>query len=187
MKKFEELLDEVLREDGRVEPRLGIERRVLARVSAGTSRVAAWKRWWWVPASAACLSLMFVMERGPKPPIDPHVTDAKIVDLPSPSVVVPAEVGLRVETRAVPVTTVRRKAHAGGMRGTEVEKVRLPKMETFPAPIVSSEWTHELDVLRSDRTAEAFMELQRKQDEPIRIAAIEIAPLQTEGAAGQDQ
>ena len=56
MKEFEELLEEVLREDGRIESRLGIERRVLARVRAESSR-KRWPRLWWVPAGA-CVGMV---------------------------------------------------------------------------------------------------------------------------------
>src|ERR1700722_3546284 len=65
MKEFDELLDEVLQEDLGVEPRLGMERRVLAGVHAESSRERG-PRMWWVPVGACVgmvLAVVFMQHR----------------------------------------------------------------------------------------------------------------------------
>ena len=52
MKEFDELLDEVLREDGQAMPRPGLETRVMARLRADERPAAGWLKARWLRAGA---------------------------------------------------------------------------------------------------------------------------------------
>ena len=52
MKDFDELLDEVLREEGQAMPRPGLERRVMARLRSDERPFAGWLRSRWLTAGA---------------------------------------------------------------------------------------------------------------------------------------
>ena len=57
------------------------------------------------------------------------------------------------------------------------DEAALPKLDVFPSPVVTEEDRATAAALRLTEAAEAMASLQKEQREPIRIAAIEIAPL----------
>ena len=63
----------------------------------------------------------------------------------------------------------------------------LPKLDVFPSPapvdmfprpVTADEGERQLTELRSKKVVEALAALHQEQNEPLQIAAIEIAPLQ---------
>ncbi len=76
------------------------------------------------------------------------------------------------------------------------ETTPLPKLDVFPTPaevdmfprpVKATAEESQLAALRSEKVVEAIAALHQEQSEPIRIAAIEIAPLQTDGDSGRDR
>jgi len=89
---------------------------------------------------------------------------------PSPDAVSP---GARAERAAA-----SRRSGASGKQAVQAEEAALPKLDVFPSPVVTEEDRATAAALRLTEAAEAMASLQKEQREPIRIAAIEIAPLQ---------
>ena len=189
MKEFEELLDEVLREDSQVEPRLGMERRVLAGMHAESSR-KRWLRMWWVPAGACVgmvLGAVLMTQHRPwsvNSRID-RVTDAGLHP-------VVGDVGKAAVAKDVPLhhemkSGAGRSSTLSTKRAEEIADARLPKMETFPAVAQSGGFLPEptsargakelREVLDSPQVAKALQSLKEEQERPLEVSAIEIQPL----------
>jgi hypothetical protein len=189
MKDFDELLDEVLREDSQVEPRLGMERRVLAVVRTKSSR-KRWPRVWWVPAGVCAgmvLGVVLMMQyrlHESAGSVATVVMDGRThpsVGYESPMATVkdaPVRHEMKRSTRgsALPVE-----------RTEEVAEDRLPKMDTFPAvtqrggfwsePTSGSGAKELREVVDSPQVAEALQGLKKEQERPLVVSAIEIKPL----------
>ena len=188
MKEFDELLDEVLQEDSQVEPRLGMERRVLAVVRTESSR-KLWPRVWWIPAGACVgmvLAVVFMQHR-------PHGSagSAATVVTNGGGHAFVGNAGGIVVVKDVPVRHEMKRAVRGSglpvKRTEEVAENRLPKMETFPAVAQSGGFLPETmndsgakelrKVVDSPQVAEALQGLKDEQEKPLVVSAIEIQPL----------
>jgi hypothetical protein len=186
---FDALMDEVLREDAQVEPRPGMERRVMSRVEGEGRLSRPQNRWWgWllVPA-AACVGIAaavwYVSDGG----VSQHDRIALRVSPPALTVPVletPKIVSARPDVRVSPAGQVDR----GGKR-VRAASEKEPKLETFPAVSQKGDisgWLGSSDggklaaIAReaSPETVAAYQQLRSAQNEPIDIAAIEIKPLQ---------
>lgn len=182
MKDFDELLDEVLREDVAANPRDGLETRVMARIRGEGQSRNRWRSWMLVPA-AACLGVVvavwYVAGRG----------------APQPEVVVSRA------SANVSSAQLRQKAESSGESGRALRDAHfsrdsaaakmgppadLPKREMFPSPAPVDAFPAPIGVeeaqtaareLRSAKAIEALLDLRREQAEPVRVAAIQIAPL----------
>ncbi|HEV2711188.1 MAG TPA: hypothetical protein VGU67_13320 [Edaphobacter sp.] len=200
MKDFDELLDGVLREDATVQPRTGLDARVIARVridgrkhrSGFGSRNLLWAC---SIAMFVCVamasSIWYVSDRGLPQPV-------KVASrVPAPILNAPA-----VETPKLVVArhNVRLSQGEGGQHlrlppvGSANEKPEHapedePRLETFPAVSQKGDvtgWFGTSDgeklaaIARraSPETVAAYQQLRSAQKEPIDIAAIEIKPLQ---------
>jgi len=201
--RFEELLDKVLREENAVEPRAGLERRVMARV--GERSAAASRRWmftaWAGGLGVAAVVLVVLLPGRPKARVVGH--DGLAVSNPAAASL---GHGLPSGAKALPAPTIYGTAEAvplskagsrpGAARRVSAEmgatsrwaeasrkhavedEAALPKLDVFPSPVVTEEDRATAAALRLTEAAEAMASLQKEQREPIRIAAIEIAPLQ---------
>lgn len=198
MKGFDELLDEVLREDGQAMPRPGLETRVMARLRADERPAAGWLKARWLTAgamaAAACV-VAAVLWVAPRNGSAPQVQRPVVVTKPEanrPHLSTPQ--AKLAGTHSSDDKTVARRGHPIGtlskMRRSPVvaQQSRLPKLETFPAVTQKGEaagWLGGSDaklatVVRemSPQTLKALQELQESQSRPLTIAAIEIKPLQ---------
>jgi hypothetical protein len=202
MSDFDELLDQVLKEDARVEPRLGFEQRILAGLRVEASR-KGWRRIWWVPAGvfaglAVAVALMVqhwgsVSHSAAKQGVNLGVPQAGRASLPTPE-----KVRKVFETETLgsdhhsgppllPRAGAGRRAGPQMTQSEEVGESRLPKMETFPAvaqsggfltePVTSGEVKALREAADSPLVAQALQELKAEQERPLEVSAIEIEPL----------
>ncbi|HZY63605.1 MAG TPA: hypothetical protein VFE38_13880 [Edaphobacter sp.] len=207
MKNFDELLDEVLREDGKVMPRPGLETRVMARLRADER--PAWRGWMsgaMVAAACVMAAVVWIAPRnGPAPKVEDHVASTEQSSQPEPgrSARVSRDIPFASwqGTHLSDDKTVAKVGHPAAVeRAAEAApKVRrslvvaqqnpLPKLATFPAVTQKGDamgwWSSDdggklaaLAKESSPATVAAFQELRSVQDRPIDIAAIEIKPLQ---------
>jgi hypothetical protein len=195
MKEFDELLDGVLQEDGRVEPQPGLERRIQVRVQAEMTRVSGWSRWWrfgLVPLVTCVVVVITVHHRSghetvPAPVVASASKIAASDDAGS------AKSAEQLSNASLSYRTNRTKEealrvhHQTAAVEESVREIRLPKMETFPAVTQRGGFLpepgndRERDGLRavadSSQVAQAFLELKVKQEKPLEVSAIEIKPL----------
>lgn len=191
MKDFDELLDEVLREDGQAMSRPGLETRVMARLRSDER--PAW-RWWiaGVMAAAACAvaGMVWVAPRDVRGPKHTVIVAEKS-----------SQRELGGSGRALRDAHLRRDESAPKMGHPVVaerkarrslivaQRKRLPKLETFPAVTQKGEaasWLGEGGDSKlvaaakemSPLAVKAYQELREAQDQPLNIVAIEIKPLQ---------
>jgi hypothetical protein len=145
--RMDKLLSEALKNYSAVEPRLGLETRVLARLQAEREKSPSGAGWWWVAVATAAAALAMVgflivrparvsivsipvevmkripTTRGTTPPVEAHETHkAK-----------PTRVG-RAHTGDI---TPRREG--GQKREAEQREATLPKLDQFPSPRPLSE------------------------------------------------
>jgi hypothetical protein len=204
MKRFDELLDGVLREDAAVQPRGGFEARVMARVKENAGQSIGQRRWlrrgWILVPVAACLGVILLIqhssfELGNDHPANISVAHRNSVVQPEIAVVKQSR-EMEMEAVSVPKAVMPGGAHRIMKRNTEIGTFPMPKLEMFPVPaavdmfprpVKASERESQLAALRSEKVAEAWVKLQQEQNEPIRIAAIEIAPIQLDADTGRDQ
>lgn len=182
---FDKLLDEVLKEDARVEPRVGMERRILESVRSEKRQPVRW----WIPAAAsaaAVLAAILLMLHGSGRPdlviVDgPGVPHPSLHDATNATGVKEPEVRRREEhaetTRAVRRVTPKKTQPA------EVAEKRLPKLDTFPAVTQKGSLQAGLQSANapnpqpSEAVAQALLELKAEQERPLQVDAIEIKPL----------
>ena len=199
---FDALMDEVLREDAQVEPRPGMERRILAGMQVEVSRTAVPRRWlrlWWMPAGACLgvvlgLSLIPVVQHGRRERVDSRaaagasVTDARSIAGDAEGRAERREMPLYQERKPGGVSRVAKRGSALRVERTgEVAETRLPKMETFPAvaqrggflpePASGSGAKELREAVDSPQVAQALQGLKAEQERPLQVSAIEIKPL----------
>jgi len=188
---FDKLLDEMLKEEARIEPRIGIERRVLERVRMEEAARLGWRRrWWFAPATVAgCLLVVIAtnhrfQNRGgsvasatrpaPSPveitKVNVPINSQKTTESKS------AQTSLRTKRWELPVDGIR------VARERELVKdQRLPKMDTFPAVTEKASlagWRSDVtSPVPSPEAAQALLELKAQQASPLQVDAIEIQPL----------
>jgi hypothetical protein len=185
MKDFDDLLAEVLKDDA-VEPRIGMERRILARIREDGRRGFEWQRMGWFAAAslAACVLVAAVVQLRP----GGRASDAAG---PPQTAAVPSTAARTDPTSErpgpSPVKTIHRdgradrgvaNVHREAVRSEslQAEEERLPKLDTFPAVTQKDG----LAATASPAVAQAMQELKAEQERPIVVAAIEIKPLEQE-------
>jgi hypothetical protein len=196
MKDFDELLKGVLREDAAAQPRPGLESRVMARVQTDGQRRPRWRFVTWGAVAAAlpvCIVALLVWPRS-APPVQ-HVKEVSAIKEASAisGSAVPKRVAVKLQ-RNQPQRVAQARISVRRESRHEVES--LPKLDVFPTPaevdmfpkvVQANGGDRQLVALTSKKVADALAALQHEQNEPIRIAAIEIAPLQTDGNSEQDR
>jgi len=168
---IDRLLEDALSTYSSREPRPGLEQRVLSRVhSAGAARKFAFPVWATAVPVAACLLLtaIFWIHGSAQPQ---RSTVART------TAGLPATAALRGQTeppRIVVRPRMSKRTKAAGLP-------RLPEFPT-PEPITAEERTLLTLVARAPGEArQAFMEMQQRSTESIRIDEIKIQPLQSDG------
>jgi hypothetical protein len=182
MSNFDDLLDDVLREETRTAPRSGMEQRILARVREERARGSYLPRMgWMVGASlAACLVVAIAVHPWQRGMHDAPLPSAQAVRIPS------ATASMRPQVEASDVSPTkdtsprprRRKVvsvRAATVRPAEMRDGRdpSPKLDTFPAVTQRSGPL----MVSSPMMAEAIRELKTEQEQPLTVAEIEIKPL----------
>lgn len=171
--ELDRMIDGALASYSGAEPLAGLEERVLNRVRVAEAERPRLRLWRWVLVGSVLAALVVVAivlrtQRNPAP---------KTNDI------------ARVETLAPLVQTPAREAPRVAPTRRGVGKVfqpkRLPKLEQFPAPapLTAEERALLAFVERSPKDAQqAFADLQKRTNERIEIEAIQIPPLQIDGA-----
>lgn len=180
MKDFDELLEDVLRQQSNGELRHGMEQRILARVRQQEMRRSLWPHVIWLAGTplAACLIAAIAIHPWRQSAHD-TVLSPRVAVTPSPN---------RTLTEAAPVVSPasaapRRPhgkrvvvlAHTGEARPklAQARQEPLPKLDTFPAVTQKSGPL----TVSSPAVAQAMQELKTEQERPLVVAAIEIEPL----------
>ena len=154
---LEERLDAALRQYGDIEPRLGLEGRILARVQAERNRLIfrPWRRW---PASVATLfvvvtGLVFLIMWKPTRPV-PRVTRSAAVSAARsqpPNLV------------SQPSTPVRSPLTRKVRQKPMVAAFAEPRLDQFPSPMPLSEQEEMLVRYVQERPHEAMMVARARQ------------------------
>jgi len=189
MRDFDELLDEVLKKEAGVEPRVGMEQRVLVRVRAEeTGRIGWGRRWLFAPAlvSGGLLVAVAVNHRFSRR----DRFEAPVLRAVAPPVVTMQE-SVQSDSQEVPELKgaqspphTRRKQTPlqTASANANLEQAReegLPKMDTFPAVTQKGSllagWKS--DDVQSSEATQALLQLKAEQERPLQVNEIEIQPL----------
>jgi hypothetical protein len=131
--RVDDLLDEALKNYGSVEPRTGLEQRVLARLRAEREDLVRRWRWWPVAAVAAASVLAVGVLLREEPVSRPTTTTSATA--PSPA---REEAALGGSTRKAARTGHRWKGHTGNSpivaSAATAKNNMIPKREQFPSP-----------------------------------------------------
>jgi hypothetical protein len=178
---FDGILDDVLEKDTLVEPRPGMEQRVLARVREERTAVVRMRGWWFGAAAslAACLVIAVAVHHwsgtrdiSPVPGAQAVVEPPSAMASSTHAVVSPPEAKRApLHREAVRRSSSVRAVPADGVK--QVREERLPKMDTFPAVTQRDVST----LARSPEAIEALQNLKAEQERPVQISAIVIQPL----------
>jgi hypothetical protein len=182
------LIDSALSTYGDPGPDSGLDQRVLARISSAhaSARVAPAQRRRWLPwaiglPAAAGLLLFFLFLAGPKTANPPtSVAEGMAQTQQVPNITAPAE-PLPV-LRQEPVPLIRHVLFRPPSRpGKQANRsAALPKLDIFPTPqpLTPAEQALVVFALRAPESErQSFIEAQKQAEAPLRIAAIEIPPL----------
>jgi hypothetical protein len=143
-----------------VEPREGLEQRILANLRARPT-TRPWWRWIWVPAALAAAVLLILglrVMRRPEPVGNPAIaTPAPIAPVPSP------------KQPEAPAAMAKHRAPRGSSPRTRtvaaIAAPPLPRRETFPSPTpLTAEERMMLTLVRHNRT-EAVLVAQTQENE----------------------
>lgn len=172
-----EELDDLLHHEANTEPLHGFEERILLRVASHRDRRPLWM--WVVGAAVACAAGVVTWTlRSPKP----LEQKPAIASLPS-STTVDALGSLPMKPLPSPQLPSRhsRKIYSAPevVIATSVEE-KLPKLDVFPSPIEDTAEHRDVVALSDPRVVQAAADLKQRQEEPIEIAEIHIAPLPEE-------
>ena len=203
MKDFDELLDEVLREEGEAMPRPGLETRVMARLHSDERSARSWLKSRWLAAGAMAAAACVVAAVVWVAPQDVSTTKVKhpVVTESGESSRASRDAHLTLppsngqgshlsDDKAVARMGHLVVAEPKATRSLVVaQQKRQPKLETFPAVTQKGEaagWLEEGGDSKlvaaakemSPQALKALQELQESQSRPLTIAAIEIKPLQ---------
>ena len=169
---LDDLLDASLKRYSSVEPRPGLEERLLAGIRAEPPR-ALWPRWAWLPATAGVVALMVAgtlilsERREPAPAAQPL---ARTVGAPAPPAPAISPEGTRPAAPAEVAPRPSRRAPA--------LRVALPRSEHFPLPAPLSEEEHLLLRYVQVTPKEQLLARESSQPlEPLRIEPVVIQPL----------
>lgn len=133
-KRIDELLDAGLAGYSDVEPRVGLEDRILARLSGAGAEPerSAWLRWWpaWGLALAAAIALMVVISM-PKQgkPVEAVKETPKTISHVGPTVA-----PKQMATTVAPHVIHERRTHVALTRPAEGSPLAVAKQPVFPAP-----------------------------------------------------
>lgn len=184
--ELDRLIDSVLSTYGDPGPDSGLDQRVLARISSAraSARIAPATRRRWVPwavglPAAACLLLFFLA--GPKT-VHPPTSVAKGASHPQQLPIVTAHREAPPALRSKPVSSNRQLPISPRTRpGKQAMKtVALPKLDLFPTPqpLTPAEQALVAFALRAPESErKSFIAAQKQAEAPLRIAAIEIPPI----------
>ena len=133
-REVEQWLDAALGQYGKVEPRTGLESRVLANLQSDRTRIATRRRWWWaagaVPVAAAIVAAVW-FGKGSIPMIPPRTIETSTVTrrdnagVSRPSIH-PSQVDRRPQEPPPPRRAKR--------PNRDFAPVKAPKLEQFPSP-----------------------------------------------------
>ncbi len=164
---LDRLLDAAL--SNYAEPAPGLDRRVLARISAAD---APRRRFVWLwPAAIAAAALLLVVEPW-RSSLPPHTAPRATIAPP------PARAA--VEPPPAPRLAPPRLQHTAAPRAIAAP-APLPRLDIFPAPTPLSPQEQALARLIAQSSAKernTLIAAQQEADAPIRISAISIPPLQ---------
>lgn len=155
----------------------GLERRTLARIGAAPAPAhrLRWMAWAAVLTAAACLLLFMVLTHG-KPA---HAPGESAFNLP-PSQQAPKETARVAPQAAQPQSRLPHHGLPENAAGSSVAAA-LPKQQVFPTPRPLSPQERALAEFAAqapEAEHKSFVAAQRKADEPIAIADIQVAPIQ---------
>lgn len=179
---FDALLKTVLEEKIQVEPRPGMEQRILLHaIEEKRNDPAGMPKWWLAAATslAACFVIAVAMHRrfAAADNSSTHIAPATATRAPMAESRVQDAVTAR-EQKAVSLHSESLKSplHVHHIPRTfELQgRKELPKMETFPA--MASKDPENL-LAKSPQAIKALQDLKNKQENPLQISAIEIQPL----------
>jgi hypothetical protein len=182
MNEFDELLNEVLKQEVQGEPLTGLEQRVLNRVQQSSRERTTWLWGTGVTATAALMAAILVSAMDRTERSERALTGHPLAAVPQRIAPVQTaslmcEAGER-ESSPTPPRGVYASPRRHNLRRGAGEAA-LPKLETFPAR--TQQPRHERggwEVLPgSTQEIQALADLKQRQSEPIRIAEIEIKPL----------
>ncbi|NUQ27939.1 MAG: hypothetical protein HOQ35_05435 [Acidobacteriaceae bacterium] len=169
-------LDDLLRREANIEPLHGFEERILHRIVSQRRRRSWWG--WAVGAAAACAASLAIWTMRPPKPLEQKPVVA-IVQSPA------AGTPVSLPTKPLPSPSVlsrharKDRPAAEAVIATPVEE-KLPKLDVFPSSVEDTEQHSYAAALSDPRVAEAAADLKQRQEEPIEIAEIHIAPLPEE-------
>jgi hypothetical protein len=135
--RMDEWLDQALRQSGEVEPRSGLENRLLANLRSERVQRAVYHRWWWAAVALATVAVVIARWLGSRagvPTQVPDLANAPVARAPSPA--------LRTVVVTPPSTTIARKLHRTkpvGRNARATRKELTPKLAQFPSPKPLSE------------------------------------------------
>jgi hypothetical protein len=182
----DELLDAALRQYGSVEPRAGLEQRVLAGVRAGENEATArWWRWQWVTVAVAAVLMIALgvylavpRENAARPP-----EIANKPAMPQPGNIAPAMPPEPVPAAPVPPREVAEAPKALPRRAVVAAVIVAPahtKRDVFPAPAPISEQERVALHYAQRAPQEALLAAAAKANQPptsLHIEEIQVAPL----------
>ena len=169
---LDQLLDASLARYAQVEPRPGLEERLLAGVRAEPSR-PLWWRWAWLPATAGAVALIVVgalvlsERREPTPPASrvARTAEAPTAVAPSPAV--------KETVPGAPAKTTPRAT-----RPTPASLAALPRRQEFPSPSPLSEQEQLLlRYVQQTPKEEVLTAAARDPLQPLAIEPLVIPPL----------
>jgi len=180
--RMDDFLSQALKSYSAVEPRIGLETRVLVRLQAEQEKSPKWNWWWFVAAATAAAAFgiaVFVVVQPARTPLVSIPFEAMKHSLPTKDTTPPAVA--HDEPKVKPSSASRlapsgNNQQRGGEESREVEQRQeaLPKLDQFPSPRLLSEEErrlasyvadyrdHALLVARA-QTALSKLELQREQ------------------------
>ena len=169
-------LDDLLHREANAEPLHGFEERILHRIASQRNRRSLWV--WAVGAAAICAEgIVIWTARSPKP----LEQKPAIAIVQSPAAGTPASLPMKpLPSPSAPSRHVRKDRPALGPVIATATEEKLPKLDVFPSPVEDTPERRMLAALSDPRVAEAAADLKQRQEEPIEIAEIHIAPLPEE-------
>jgi hypothetical protein len=178
--EVEKWLDDGIAQFGKAEPRVGLERRVLASLQAERNRIMSRRRWWWAmgaaAAAAAIVAMVWVGANGPKK------NAGGVAETSTPSHNEEAQRPIVPRPAQQAVHPAKEVAHRGPANepSRELAAAARPKLDQFPSRRKMSE--EELLLVRrlnEKSNKEALLEsIPNREEDDLSIGSLEIRPLQ---------
>lgn len=164
---FDRLLDEALKSYAAVEPRPGLEQRVVANLRSAAAPVHhGWLRW--AAVAAACLAVALAALLAYRPSVQPRV----VTRAPQTQATLPAVKPVVRELSAKPPRTLRPRP-----RVVIAGKVAPAQAPILAGPLSSEELALLAFVRESPRTAAAVAKQQSEPDQPATVPQIQVSAL----------